>query len=60
MANCGVSRLLMVAGAALLLMGLTGCGLVAKPGAEIPLRLYLWTADHSRTVIDLRLAIARP
>ena len=32
----------------------------AKPGAEIPLRLYLWTADHSRTVVDLRLAIARP
>ena len=32
----------------------------AKPGAEIALRLYLWTADHSRTIVDLRETIARP
>jgi carboxypeptidase T len=31
----------------------------AKPGTRVPLRLYLWTADHSRSVADLSLAIAR-
>jgi carboxypeptidase T len=32
----------------------------AKPGTRVPFRLYLWTADHARSVTDLSLTIARP
>ena len=31
----------------------------AKPGDQIPFRMYLWTADHARSVVDLRLSIPR-
>ena len=32
----------------------------AKPGTRIPFRLYMWTADHARSVADLWLSIAGP
>lgn len=32
----------------------------AKPGSRVHFRLYLWTADHARSVADLWLTIAGP
>lgn len=32
----------------------------AKPGTSVPAKLYLWTSDHARTVVDVTLTITRP